>query len=261
MPEVLPAVLSEALQDSVREAVRKCLHLPSDVQLHRALEVVILPELVAHVLDYAYEGTFLLARRHLMRPGDTFLDMGELRTVLAVILQEPAYQSKGWSKANKELWAAVLSYLRRNVEGLVDVDRWPLYMRWKAENLIATRKGCYSPSDWYFELRIQDIELRHACCDNCRQTTIPDVKDLIDDAALLVGVLTHIVEGQSRSWGFGAVDRRMPAFYQPGVSIGQKFEQGRALCQFAVPRMAALSTTFVVLLTAVSPWSKILIHV
>jgi hypothetical protein len=197
-----------------------------------------------------------------MRPGDTFLDMGELRTVLALILQKPAYQSKGWSKANKELWAAVLSYLRRNVEGLVDVDRWPLYMRWKAESLIATRKGCYSPSDWYFELRIQDVELRHACCDNCRETTIPDVKDLIDDAALLVGVLTHIVESWSRSCGYATGDNdMMSTFPQPGLSIGRKFAIGQALCQSVLPRIAALSTNFVLWLTAVALWIKILINV
>jgi hypothetical protein len=247
-------------EESVRESVRRCLHLPSDAQLRRALGVVILPELIPQVLEYACEDTFFLIGRHFTVPSDVFLNMEELRAVLAFMFRAPVRRSDGWTKADKELWGAVLSYLRRSFDGLEDVDRWPLSMRWSAQSLITKRKGFYSPSDWYFERRVQDVEVRHGCCDTCRQTTIPDVKDLIDDGALLVNILTQIVRGWSKSCGVSTREERprLTDFVRPGLCPGGQFGIGRLLCQRALSHSLARFATCILWISATVLCVKIL---
>lgn len=248
----------EQSEESVRESVRRCLRLPSEAQLRRALGVVLLTELIPQVLAYAREDTFLLIARNFTVPSDVFLDMEDLRAVVAFMFRAPVRRSDGWTKADKALWGGVLSYLRRNFDGLDDVDRWPLSMRWTAESLIAKKKGVYSPSDWYFESRIQDMEIRHGCCDNCRQTTIPYVKELIDDGVLLVSILAQIVESWSKSCGGSTRDKQslLNDFFKPGFSPGRKFGIGRLLCQTALSHSLALFSTCILGVSATVMWVK-----
>ena len=133
------------------------------------------PDVTQVIANYVQAPTPDLFILHIKQARGDFLTVGECLESLNLVEDTPDFAS------------VFLQYLDQMFKGVPAMYQWPFFLRYRVRRVISPVRRLYR-QDWDLQGRVQALQKRHACCENCR-VQMHGLRAVLLDAQTLVGVL------------------------------------------------------------------------
>jgi hypothetical protein len=155
----------------MRGRLQELLQFPNDWQVRRMLSFYMPSDVAWLVVAYAHHTTLELVDMHLAQTSGQCLTLAECLELLNLV--------------DTPMW---LAYIGKMFEEVPPLHKWPFLLRRRARQHILPPRRVDYYRDWDMQGRVQALQSKHACCENCRVTR-DELTALLADAETLVRVL------------------------------------------------------------------------